>query len=238
MNYVVSDIHGCYEKYKELLKTIDLGEEDVLYVLGDVIDRGSEGFQILLDMAQQPNIVCLMGNHEAMAIDVISEILISGEQGRKLNFSKAAMGALSRWFYNGGEVSLMDFLALNEEQMQTVWEYMKKLPLYKEITVGDKQFVLVHGGLEKFSLTKPLESYKANEILWYRPTLETEYYSDKCTIFGHTPVQLLTNSNETDTDTPAKIYHNKNWIAIDCGCVFSGGKLGCLCLDTMEEFYV
>lgn len=34
-----------------------------------------------------------------------------------------------------------------------------------------------------------------------------------------------------------RIYKNNNHIAIDCGAVF-GGRLGCLCLDTMKEFYV
>jgi len=29
----------------------------------------------------------------------------------------------------------------------------------------------------------------------------------------------------------------KNNIFIDCGAVY-GGRLGCLCLDNMEEFYI
>lgn len=41
MIYVVSDIHGCYDKYQELLKKLNLGPDDTLYVLGDVIDRGT-----------------------------------------------------------------------------------------------------------------------------------------------------------------------------------------------------
>ncbi|NCE64642.1 hypothetical protein D1159_08595 [Pseudoflavonifractor sp. 524-17] len=43
MTYAVSDIHGCYEKYRELLKAISFGKNDTLYVLGDVIDRGPGG---------------------------------------------------------------------------------------------------------------------------------------------------------------------------------------------------
>ena len=35
-----------------------------------------------------------------------------------------------------------------------------------------------------------------------------------------------------------KIYRTESFIDIDCGCVYSGGRLGCLCLDTMEEIYV
>lgn len=54
MIYAVSDIHGCYDKYKKLLKKINFGSDDTLYVLGDVIDRGPDGFKIMLNMAQRP----------------------------------------------------------------------------------------------------------------------------------------------------------------------------------------
>ena len=36
MQYAVSDIHGCYDKYIRLLRRIDLKPSDTLYVLGDV----------------------------------------------------------------------------------------------------------------------------------------------------------------------------------------------------------
>lgn len=41
MTYVISDIHGCYEKYRTMLEAIEFTEDDTLYVLGDVLDRGS-----------------------------------------------------------------------------------------------------------------------------------------------------------------------------------------------------
>ena len=37
--YVMSDIHGEYEKYCRMLEKIALSEEDTLYILGDVVDR-------------------------------------------------------------------------------------------------------------------------------------------------------------------------------------------------------
>ena len=61
MIYTVSDLHGCYDKYQKLLETLNLGENDTLYVLGDVIDRGPKGFHMMLDIASRPNVVCLMG---------------------------------------------------------------------------------------------------------------------------------------------------------------------------------
>jgi serine/threonine protein phosphatase 1 len=40
MIYVISDLHGYpIEKLKKLLEKANFGEDDFLYILGDVIDR-------------------------------------------------------------------------------------------------------------------------------------------------------------------------------------------------------
>ena len=71
------------DKYRKLLKKVNFGPDDTLYVLGDVINRGSDGFKIMLDMARRPNVVNLMGNHEAMAIRALSHILCAVQQGSR-----------------------------------------------------------------------------------------------------------------------------------------------------------
>lgn len=50
MIYVMSDLHGCYEKYVQMLKIIEFNSDDFLYIVGDVIDRGEDGIKILLDI--------------------------------------------------------------------------------------------------------------------------------------------------------------------------------------------
>lgn len=237
MIYAVSDIHGYYDKYVDLLKKINFGPNDTLYVLGDVIDRGPYGFKILLDMAQRPNVVNLLGNHEAMAKNTLPRMLRAVQPDGSMELTEEDTRAVKLWFYNGGELSLADFLWLNKDQMQTTWDYLLSMPLYKEIEVGNQKFVLVHGGLENFSPSRSLDDYTSDEILWCRPELDTAYYPDKYVVFGHTPVQLLDRGDDA-AETPAKIYRNGKLIDIDCGCVFPGGRLGCLCLDTLEEIYV
>ena len=69
MTYVMSDIHGMYEKYLKMLDVIKFSDDDVLYILGDIIDRGPEPIEIILDIMTRPNIVCLKGNHKHMALD-------------------------------------------------------------------------------------------------------------------------------------------------------------------------
>lgn len=217
-----------------MLEAISFRPEDTLYVLGDVLDRGPDGFKILLDMAARPNVVALRGNHEDMAIKALPCILksIMYPEGKTI-LTKDETDAIELWFQNGGESSLMDFFCMDEKQMETAWEYLLSMPLYREIEVGNQKFVLLHGGLENFSPDRALEDYTSGEILWCRPKPDTEYFQDKYVVFGHTPVQFLVGAKK-----PAKIYRKGNLIDIDCGCVYCGGRLGCLCLDTMEECYV
>lgn len=40
MIYVMSDIHGSKRRFDAIMEQIKLTDEDTLYILGDVIDRG------------------------------------------------------------------------------------------------------------------------------------------------------------------------------------------------------
>ncbi|MBD5474847.1 MAG: fructose-bisphosphatase class III [Lachnospiraceae bacterium] len=82
MTYVISDIHGNFEKYEDMLELIHLSDEDGLYVIGDVIDRGPDGIKILKDVMERPNAHMILGNHELMALtgekrDQVVSVLIS-----------------------------------------------------------------------------------------------------------------------------------------------------------------
>ena len=49
--YVMSDVHGLKDRYDRMIEYIH--EEDTLYILGDVIDRGPDGIVILQDAMQR-----------------------------------------------------------------------------------------------------------------------------------------------------------------------------------------
>ena len=56
--YVVSDIHGLYDKFKKACEALDLvNGTDHLYILGDVIDRGKEGIRILEEIMENPHVI-------------------------------------------------------------------------------------------------------------------------------------------------------------------------------------
>ena len=47
MTYFISDIHGEYELFCRLLDKIKFSDNDVLIVLGDMIDKGNESIRVL-----------------------------------------------------------------------------------------------------------------------------------------------------------------------------------------------
>lgn len=235
MTYVLSDIHGHYDKYKAMLEIISFRPADTLYVLGDVIDRGPDGVKILQNMMIRPNILPILGNHELTAAICLPWLMEEVTDRSLETLGEDQIAALSEWIANGGGTTLCELKRLGQEERWELLEYLREMDLYAEVEAGDRHFVLVHAGLNHFTPDKSLNRYELTDILFGRPNLGESYYEDKFLVFGHTPTRLL---REQSGATPSDhIYRQRTQIAIDCGCGF-GGPLGCLCLDTMKEFYV
>lgn len=213
-----------------MLSLIDFTPRDTLYVLGDVIDRGPDGVKVLQDMSLRPNVFPLLGNHEFTAAICLPWLMAEITEQSLAALDETQLAALSEWLTNGGDMTLRGLNQLNREEREDIQEYFREMDLYAEVEVGGRRFVLTHSALEHFAPDKPLEDYELQDYLFGRPAPEAVYYPDRILIFGHTPTRILGGGG--------KIIRQKTWIDIDCGCVFKGGRLGCLCLDTMEEFYV
>lgn len=227
MIYVMSDIHGCYNKYIEMLNLIEFKEEDTLYIIGDIVDRGSQNIAMIKDVMQRTNVVMLMGNHEDMMVE-----------------SKRPLGFMDKytWYNNGGDKTDTEFKMLTKEEQKEILTYLQKLPFKLEIEVDNQKYLLVHGSYKSMhlKLTNDEDSrgYK-EDIIWNRIKVYDQGIEDKTVIFGHTP------TCEYQTCEPFMIWFSKkkNLIGIDCGMAGyergnKNSRLGCLRLNDMQEFYV
>ena len=232
MIYCVSDIHGQYKKFLKLLHTLQLKEEDSLYVLGDVCDRGPYSMQILLRMMEYPNIIPLCGNHDYMAARCLR--LLSQEITEEFldHLDDVDMGIMDAWLQGGGQATMKNFGQLTTEEKADVLDYLDEFNLYEEVTVNGQDYILVHAGLQNFSPERPLDDYEPFELIEGRPDYSKPYYPDKIVVSGHTPTQLI-----PENPVPGRIYKANHHIAIDCGCTF-GGPLAAICLDNGKEFYI
>ena len=225
MTYVMSDLHGCYDKYAGMLEKIGFGEDDTLYILGDVIDRGPDGIKILLDMMGRKNVIPVIGNHESLALWNLKRIR-DGAPEEELWKKRA----YRLWMLSDGEPTAAAFRALPKETQAVLVEYIESFSVYEEITVDGRRFHLSHT-LPDYRPGLNIHNVSLMEFIWGEPDYETAYAPDVFFVTGHTPTNVI------DPAFFGKIWQGNGHIVIDCAAAW-GGCLGCLCLDTMEEYYV
>ena len=71
MIYCMSDLHGERALFEQMLERIRFSDGDRLYIIGDVIDRGPDGVDLLERIMEAPNMTLLLGNHEQMCLSTL-----------------------------------------------------------------------------------------------------------------------------------------------------------------------
>lgn len=230
--YVISDIHGQYDMFLELLAKIGLKEEDTLYVLGDVLDRGPHPIKVLRKLMEMPNAICLVGNHELMALECLEFLMKEITEATIKELEAETLDNLLTWQMNGSESTIEEFSELSSEEKQEVIDFIREFVVYEEIMVAGQEYLLVHAGLGNYSPEKEIEDYSLHDLIWARADYDKQYFEDKIVITGHTPTQCIENHEK-----PGFIYQKNHHIAIDCGASHPGGRLAAICIDTGKEFY-
>ncbi len=224
MTYVLSDIHGCYDKFLRLLEQMRFGDADTLYVLGDVVDRGEDGIRALRDLMGRKNAVVLRGNHDDTALKLL--YLLHQDGGRD---PEQVRELLACWISDGGGTTLREYLALSEAEQMEVLTFLNRLPVTRELEVNGQRFWLSHTLPRKKRFLDPAPLHTI-DLISGSPDYG-EVYDPACIfVTGHTPTDLIDKACE------GRIWTGNNHVVVDCGAVF-GNPLGGLCLETMEEFY-
>lgn len=227
MHYVMSDLHGCYREYLKMLELINFSTNDVLYINGDVIDRGPYPIDILSNMMRRSNIIPIIGNHEWMALpELLARTLASDKKQEDKKMYDEYVSHMH-------ETTFLQFDKLCTKNQMKIIEYVSEFSAYQEVCVNKISYIILHAGLDwkGFDPKREIEAYQVGDLVWADTHYDKIYYPDKIMVTGHTPTYHI------DRNYAGKIYKANNHIAIDCGCVF-GGNLGCYCLETEEEFYV
>lgn len=218
MRYVMSDLHGMYNKFIEMLNVINFSKDDELYILGDIFDRGEDSIKILEHIWASKNIFLIKGNHEYMFEKYYED-----------------HSNLYLWFSNGGRNTFLELTEKGPDFMDKVYNYIKKLPL----VINIDEYILAHAGLyippnyKELTINEIIDLQTEEDLLWDRELVNNDDYMEGYTIIlGHTPTITLNNKSNIIT--------KKGKILIDCGAVFEQyqGKLSCLCLDNKKEYYI
>ena len=231
--FVMSDIHGNDKAYFEMLRKIDLKDSDQLYILGDVLDRGPAPITVLLDIMNRNNVTMLAGNHEVMALECLEFLMKEVTEKTIADMNMEMIEKLLNWQQNGAVSTTDEFHKCDKETQKEIVRFLSDLDVYDGIEVSGRKFILVHAGLGNFEPEKELWEYELDELVWERADHNIKYFEDYYVVSGHTPTMVI-----EENPKPGFIFQANNNILIDCGCSFPGGRLGCLCLNDMKEYYV
>ena len=185
MTYVVANLHGNYAKFKELLKLISFKESDIMYVLGDIVDYGEQGMELVGDLSIRYNVYPIVGEHDYVAVRMLSgfeKMIKSGETP-----DKKFIAEMTSWAADGGQVTLDSYRTLDAEMREGILDYLSDMTLYEEVTVGGKDYLLAHAGIAGYRDGVELDSLEPEAFFTEPLDMTKRYFSDKTVIVGHEP---------------------------------------------------
>ena len=187
----------------------------------------SDGVKILLDMMARKNVVPLLGNHEDTFYVMINSLRKNLSDVEEIGVEAEKFAWLE---CDGGQFTWDAYCALPEETGKKMFRYLETFELYDKIRVNGRTFLLSHAGWATMRREKPLPTAPRMICSGDAWTTSGSTAHGTYIVSGHTPTGYI------DPACAGKIIRKNNHIAIDCGAVF-GGALGCICLETLEEFY-
>jgi hypothetical protein len=175
---IIGDVHGCYDELQDLLRAVKARPEDRLISVGDLICKGPDSRRVIEWAMAQPNLECILGNHELRFLNCRRRGVIPNVKPYDLE--------VYRQF---------------GETYEAAMKYVSRWPL----TVSGPGFLVVHAG---FDPREGLEWQSDVQLTTMRKLKDTgeawyERYKDKeLVVFGHwSKPETVVRKNAIGLDT-------------------------------------
>ena len=89
--YLMSDIHGYFIPFLQILKKIRFTDANRMVILGDLVAKGPDSLGLLCFVMEHKNILALRGNHEQRLLQYLEQTA-----RRDPGFHDAALGGRRR----------------------------------------------------------------------------------------------------------------------------------------------
>lgn len=220
--YLMTDVHGEYKKFLNMLEKIGFKDDDELIILGDIFDRGDQPLEVLEYIVSHKNIKLILGNHEQMFLDC---------------YDNGFTHDVDIWHMNGGGKTYEALMEKGQAYIDECAKYLKRQPLYMNLSDRGYRIILCHAGIavppkpvgEKPTIEEIIKFQTRNDWLWNRDHVDQIVeIKDGLIICGHTPVQTI-EAGEVNAIKRGDI------IYLDCGACFEDGRLACARIDTDDS---
>ena len=209
--FVITDIHGCYKTFRQLLDKIDFTKNDQLFILGDLINRGPYSDKVIDHIKKliknDFQIFPLRGNHEQLVLAT----------------HRTSPKHLQNYLKKQNSYQLLN---LDGFLKNKYFNFLKILPYYYKLD----NCYLVHAG---FNFEGPEPFKDSRSMLWIRNFKADEKILDgKFIVHGHDPKSM--------EEINRALHFNNPILPLDNSCTqpdrIGFGNLLCLNLDTKELF--
>ncbi|MEK4532102.1 metallophosphoesterase family protein [Solibacillus sp. FSL K6-1554] len=223
--FVISDIHGMYKQFEQLLTFWD--RESKLVLLGDLVDRGPQSLDVVkkameLKINYGEQIVFCKGNHEVMLLDFLrfpemhcKFYIPNGGRETIQSFMEDAPGAVK-------ELNIIEQAYYMKEQFADEFSFLESGKLYE--IVGE--VLLTHAGFESYYAE--VSESTDDDFLWMRDHYLHPNKTPYVNVFGHTPTKKIHKIDDIWLSA------DKKYIGIDGGCAY-GGQLNAVLLSNKGE---
>lgn len=259
--FCFTDIHGMYDLYKAIINyCIEQDAECSILYLGDACDRGSDGYKIMKELLDNPQVVYLKGNHEDMFTKAAHELYTTVEiqNPERETIEKFLQSCMSYNYkfldiqnslYNGSLSTLVDWVM--DGMPMDIIQKLEHLPLTFSTDTCD--FCHSAGIYNTFKRVANCEyeekepnAYDAKTIIWDRNSLSYGWAPNRTAVFGHTPVTYLPSKYYGKDKSDANIHPCKylgDWderftgmkIDMDTGACFTNRAYVLNCLTMQAQ---
>lgn len=124
LNLIISDIHANLTALEAVLSNV--GEFDGAWCLGDLVGYGPDPDECISRIRQLPNLICLIGNHDAAVLSQIDTDAFNPEARQTITWTQNVISPDNIDFLK----SLADKIRIDEVTLahgsprQPVWEYL------------------------------------------------------------------------------------------------------------------
>ncbi len=231
MHYVMGDIHNENRRLQTMLKKIAFGEDDHVFLLGDLFDRGGESadpagvYFTVLGLGERCTVV--RGNHDQWLADYIRYYEALSEARR-----------ITCWPYVYNSFAMLQRRLTPVDLLQLA-DAIERFPLQEKLELEGKNYLFAHAMTFPPGRWKRRDYYLMGGLDYER--FVRDGFPGYISFCGHEHTSNLAEFPGRYLDGGYRsVWRNEpgNLYMMDCESGYAGGRLACMCLESGERFYV
>ena len=192
----VSDVHAYLDDFKSLLAKCSYDpDSDYLFILGDIIEKGTDNTAILnyvQKLCQSPKTIFIKGNNDIMPCSM------AFNDGKSRFFDRLRSRPTNTFMQMAETLGITDFTENFEEKRQKVIEaYRSQLDFIQNapLAIETDDFIFVHAAIENRPDWENSDPITILTLHWF---LRYEHCQPKTVICGHYPTYNFRRGNNSN----------------------------------------